>query len=234
MTRYRGIMMIALSLCGLGAAQTLPKLPLFGAVPAMQAQTPAAPGQTEAAPAAASQTPVTSSPAKLNINVIEGAGAVNNVRTRAAHELAVEVDDENDHPVPGAVVTFVAPNEGPGGSFAGDTQLLTVMTDQDGRAVAGSYRPNGAVGDYKIQVTATLGDQTATASISQSNQAPALAKKSNKKVLLIVAAAAAVAVGAGAGLAGHGSSSSNSSTGSSATTTATLGVGTGVTVGAPH
>jgi hypothetical protein len=130
------------------------------------------------------------------------------------------------------VVTVFAPNEGPGGSFAGDTLLLTVMTDKDGRAVASSYRPNGAVGDYKIQVTANFGDQSATASISQSNQAPAVAaKKSNKKVLLIVAAAAAVAVGAGAGLAGgHGSSSSSSST----TPTATLGLGSGTTVGAPH
>ena len=173
-------------------------------------------------------------PAKLNINVVEGAGAVNNIKTRAAREFAVEVADENDKPVAGAVVTFVAPNQGPGGAFAGDTQLLTVMSDQDGRAVAGSYRPNSAVGDYNIQVTATFGGETASATISQSNRALAVAavKKSNKKVLILVAVAAAVAVGAGAGLAGgHGSSSSNSA---SATPTATLGVGSGVTVGPPH
>lgn len=175
-----------------------------------------------------------SHPAKLNINVVEGAGAVNNVKTRAAREFTVEVDDENDRPVPGAVVTFLAPNEGPGGSFAGDTQLLTVMTDKDGRAVAGSFRPNNSVGDYKIQVTSTLGDETGSATISQSNQALAVAaaKHSNKTVLILVAVGAAVAIGAGVGLAGHGSSSSGSS--SSTTTTATLGLGSGATVSGPH
>jgi len=203
------------------------------AAPAVQEPPPATPGQVN--PAAASpQAGQTAQPSKLNINVVEGAGAVNNVRTRAAREFAVEIDDENDKPVPGVVVTFLAPNEGPGGAFAGDTQLLTVITGNDGRAVAGSYRPNSTVGDYKIQVTATLGDQTASASISQSNRALAVAgaKKSNKTLLILIGVAAAVAVGAGAGLAGHGSSSS--STSSSTTPTATLGVGSGATVSGPH
>ncbi|MBV9760186.1 MAG: hypothetical protein JO340_06460 [Acidobacteriaceae bacterium] len=178
--------------------------------------------------------PAQSNPAKLNINVVEGAGAVNNIRTRAAREFTVEVDDENDHPVSGAVVTFLAPNEGPGGSFAGDTQLLTVMTDKDGRAIAGSFRPNNSVGDYNIQVTATLGEETGSATISQSNRALAVAaaKHSNKTVLILVAVGAAVAIGAGVGLAGHGSSSSSGA--SSTTPTATLGLGSGATVSGPH
>lgn len=199
-----------------------------------QTTTPAAPATPqEQAPPAPGQTAPAGQPTKLNINVVEGAGAVNNVRTRAAREFTVEVDDQDDHPVAGAVVTFYAPNEGPGGAFAGDTQLLTVVTDKDGRAVATSYRPNSTVGDYNIQVTATLGDQTATATISQSNRALAVAaaKKSNKRILILVAVAAAVAVGAGVGLAGHGGSSSSSS---SSTPTATLGVGSGVTVTATH
>lgn len=215
--------------------QTLRPSPLFTPKLAIQEQTPAAPGQVNPAPVTPTETPQTAQPSKLNINVVEGAGAVNNVRTKAAREFAVEVDDENDHPVPGAVVTFIAPNEGPGGAFAGDTQLLTVMTDKDGRAVAGAFRPNSTVGDYNIQVTATLGDETGSATISQSNRALAVpaAKHSNKKVLILVAVGAAVAVGAGAGLAGgHGSSSTSSS--SSSIPTATLGVGSGATVGAPH
>jgi hypothetical protein len=204
------------------------------AAPAAQEPAPATPGQVNPG-TPPSQVNPTGQPPKLNINVVEGAGAVNNIRTRAAREFAVEVDDENDKPVAGAVVTFIAPNEGPGGTFAGDSQLLTVISDKDGRAVAGSFRPNSTVGDYKIQVTATFADQTANAAISQSNQALAVAaaKKSNKKVLILIAVAVAVAVGAGAGLAGHGSSSSGS-TSSSTTPTATLGVGSGTTVGAPH
>lgn len=236
MRRRWGIVIFGLCLCGATSGQTVRKLPLFGAIPAMQTQAPAEPGQTPQPQTEPAQP--TAAPSKLNINVIEGAGAVNNIRTRAPHELTVEVDDENDRPVPGAVVTFFAPNEGPGGSFTGDTQLLTVLTDNGGRAVASAYRPNGTTGDYKIQVTANYGGQTATTSISQSNQAPpvtAAKSRSNKKVLLIVAAAAAVAVGAGAGLAGgHGSNSSSSSSTGTATTTASLGVGSGVTVGAPH
>jgi hypothetical protein len=238
MRSYRGRFVLFLGVLAGGViwqagAQTL-RVPLFLAqeqttTPPAREQTPPVPGQTTE--------PITqpaTQPEKLNINVVEGAGAVNNVRTRAAREFTVEVDDQADHPVPGAVVTFLAPNEGAGGAFPGDTQLLTVVTDKDGRAVATGFRPNSTVGDYNIQVTATLGDQTATASISQSNRALAVApaKKSNKKVLAIVLVAAAVAVGAGAGLAGgHGSSSSSSS---SSTPTATLGVGGGVTVGTPH
>src|ERR1700761_3755731 len=99
-------------------------------------------GGLTGSPASGQEATPTPHPSKLNINVVEGAGAVNNVRTKAAREFAVEVDDENDRPVAGAVVTFLAPNEGPGGSFAGDSQLLTVMADKDGRAVAGSFRPN--------------------------------------------------------------------------------------------
>ncbi len=199
-------------------------LPLFLRPAAQDAQTPTAPGQT-------------AKPGKLNINVIGGAGAVNDVRQRAPRDITVEVDDENDHPVPGALVTFFAPNEGPGGSFVGDSHLLTVMTGTDGRAVAKEFRPNEVVGDYKIQVNVSLGDEVATATVSQSNVAPAEALTpkrtgmSSKKIGLIVAAGAAVAVGAAIGLSHGGSSSSG---GNSPGQTATLGVGGSPTVGAPH
>jgi hypothetical protein len=175
-------------------------------------------------------------PAKLNVNVIAGAGAVNDVRQRAARDIAVEIDDENDHPVAGAMVTFFAPNQGAGGSFVGDSHLLTVMTGSDGRAVAKDFRPNDVAGDYNIQVTAALGDEVANATISQSNQVPAETHASRhsgmsgKKIGIIVAAGAAVAVGAAVGLS-HGGSSTNSNSG---TQTATIGVGGTPTVGAPH
>jgi len=199
---------------------------LFDGSAVAQAQSPAStvpaePGQVAHAP-------------RLNINVLEGAGAVNNVATRAGREFTVEVDDQNDRPVAGAMVTFFVPAQGPGGSFAGDTQTLTVMTDDKGRAVAMSFHPNGIVGDYKIEVTATYSNETATTFISQSNQRPAavpIKQHSGKKVAILVAAGAAVAVGVAVGLS-HGGGSSNSS--SAATTTASLGVGSGVTVTSPH
>lgn len=200
----------------------LSSLPRFVRPIAFQTQTPA-PGQIATS-------------AKLNINVIGGAGAINDVKQRMPRDITVEIDDENDHPVAGAMVTFFAPNEGPGGSFVGDSHLLTVMTGSDGRAVAKDFRPNDVVGDYNIQVSVTLGDQVANATISQSNQAQAEthatkhSAMSGKKIGLIVAAGAAVAVGAALGLSHGGSSPSNSS----ATQTATIGVGGTPTVGAPH
>ncbi|MFL6350484.1 MAG: hypothetical protein ACJ74Z_01345 [Bryobacteraceae bacterium] len=203
------------------SSHTLSKLPVLARPIAFQAPTPA-PGQV-------------AKPAKLNINVIGGAGAVNDVKQRIPRDFTVEIDDENDHPVAGAMVTFFAPNEGPGGSFVGDSHLLTVMTGSDGRAVAKDFRPNDIPGDYTIQVSVALGDQTANSTISQSNQVsaePPAAKRSamsGKKIGLIVAAGAAVAVGAAIGLSHGGSSSSNTSGG-----TATIGVGGTPTVGAPH
>jgi hypothetical protein len=201
---------------------TFSRVPLFARPIAFQTQSPA-PGQVANLP-------------KLNINVIGGAGAVNDVKQRTARDITVEIDDEHDHPVAGAMVTFFAPNEGPGGSFVGDSHVLTVMTGPDGRAVAKDFRPNDAVGDYNIQVTAALGDETANATISQSNQVVAEAPPakhsamSGKKIGLIIAAGAAVAVGAAVGLS-HGGSSTG---GGSSTQTATIGVGGTPTVGAPH
>lgn len=198
------------------------KLPLFARPIAFQTQSPA-PGEV-------------AKPAKLNINVIGGAGAINDVKQRTPRDITVEIDDENDHPVAGAMVTFFAPNQGAGGSFAGDSHLLTVMTGSDGRAVAKDFRPNDVAGDYSIQVSAALGEQAANASISQSNQAaveapaPKHSGMSGKKIGLILAAGAAVAVGAAVGLSHGGSSTSSNSPGQ----TATIGVGGTPTVGAPH
>jgi len=222
---YRAIIVFFIScfvglFSALAECQTL-RPAAFNSLPAIQAQAPAAPGQTARL-------------SKLNVNVIEGGGAINNVTTRPIRELTVEVDDQNDHPVPGAMVTFFVPSQGAGGSFAGDSQLLTVMTDTTGRAVVNSFRPNATVGDFKIEVTATYSDQTATASISQSNQklaaAPVASRHSGKTIGILAAVGAAVAVGVAVGLSHGGSSPSTSSS----TQTATIGVGNGATVGSPH
>ncbi|MGI8959522.1 MAG: hypothetical protein ACR2IV_07155 [Bryobacteraceae bacterium] len=231
---YRGkFLMVNIMLIGLLAAASLEsqtarssyalsKLPALARPIAFQAPNPA-PGQV-------------AKPAKLNINVIGGAGAVNDVKQRTPRDITVEIDDENDHPVAGAMVTFFAPNEGPGGSFVGDSHLLTVMTGSDGRAVAKDFRPNDLPGDYNIQVSVAFADQSANSTISQSNQVsaePPATKRSamsGKKIGLIVAAGAAVAVGAAFGLARGGSSTSSSSSGG----TATVGLGGPPTVGAPH
>jgi hypothetical protein len=106
---------------------------------------------------------------KLNILIIEGDGAINNVRTRVAREPIVEVTDENHKPVAGAIVSFTAPNSGAGGTFGSSGRLFTVTTDQNGRAVGRNFRPNNQVGQYQIRVTANFQGLTASATITQSN-----------------------------------------------------------------
>jgi hypothetical protein len=120
--------------------------------------------------------------ALLEIVVVEGDGAINNIKTRTARETIIEVHDSNHKPVAGAIVSFIVPNTGPSGTFANGSRMLMVTTDQAGRATA-PLRSNSVTGKFNINVTASFQGQIATATIAQTNA--------------IVAAAAAGAAGAG-------------------------------------
>jgi len=113
------------------------------------------------------QTPATKP--VLNIVVIEGEGAINNIRQRTAREPIVEVQDENRRPVAGALVLFALPRSGPGGTFPNGATTLSVTTDQQGRAVARGLQPNRNSGQYNITVTASYAGATVTATIAQVN-----------------------------------------------------------------
>jgi len=71
---------------------------------------------------------------QLRIVIMEGEGAVNNIRQRDAREPIVQIQDENRRPILGAVVTFTLPNSGPSGTFANGAKLFRVETDAMGRA----------------------------------------------------------------------------------------------------
>ena len=135
------------------------------------------------APLCAAQAQETS---RLKILVLEGEGAINNIRQRTARDPIVEVQDENDKPVAGAVVTFLLPDRGASGTFANGARSLSVTTDAQGRAVATGLQPNNVEGQYQIRVSASHQGQLASATITQSNA---------------VSAAAAAGAGAGAGAA---------------------------------
>jgi hypothetical protein len=177
----------------------------------------------------------------LQIVVVAGEGAINNIKARTAHEPIVEVQDQDHHPVSGAVVTFFVLNQGPGGTFAGDTQLLTAVTGQDGRAVGQSFRPNDAPGQFQIQVTASYSGLVAHAVINQTNVLSAgppgtgtthASRGSGRKIAIIAGVVGVAAIGAVAGLS-HGGKSSSSSAAATPSATITLGTG-GATVQAPH
>ncbi|MCC7339580.1 MAG: hypothetical protein IT170_00725 [Bryobacterales bacterium] len=155
----------------------------------------------------------TAAPAKLTLNIVivEGEGAVNNIRQRVAREPIVRVEDENHKPVAGATVVFLLPGDGAGGTFPGNQNMVTVQTNQNGEAVARGLRPNNVTGDFAIRVTASFQGATATAVVNQTNAlagaaaaagagggaAAATAAGISAKVLVIIGIAAAAAVGGG-------------------------------------
>lgn len=136
---------------------------------------------------------------KINIVIVEGEGAINNVRQRVAREPIVQVEDENRRPVAGAAVTFLLPNQGAGATFANGARSLTITTDSNGQAVARGLRPNNVNGRYEIRVNASSQGRTASTTISQTNAlaAAAAAGGISAKLLAILAiAGGAAAVGA--------------------------------------
>ena len=138
----------------------------------------------------------------LNLVVLEGEGATNNIRQRTAREPIVQVQDENHKPVAGAIVVFMLPSNGAGGVFADGAKTLTMVSDNQGQAVARGFRPNGLKGKFQIRVNASHQGQTASTSITQTNAvvaasgAAAGAGISGKVIAVLVVAAAAAAGGA--------------------------------------
>ena len=145
----------------------------------------------------------------IEINVVEGEGAINNVRAHTAHDPVVEVRDRAGTLVADATVTFQLPAVGTGGIFPGTGSSLVTQTDEHGQAVARGLRPNTLSGPFEIRVTASFQGQTATAIINQTNAIPAEAK-STKKYWIIGLVAGAGAAGALA--ATHSSKSSTPTT----------------------
>lgn len=130
-------------------------------------------------------------PAALNIEIVEGDGAINNVRLRTAREAIVEVQDENHKPVSGALVLFSAKGNNP---FS--QNVLRATTDATGRVRANPLALHSKAGEFQIHVKATYRGRTARALIHQRNSEQAAATGS--------AAAAASVAGVEATPAGAG------------------------------
>jgi len=135
----------------------------------------------------------------LNILVVEGEGAINNIRQKAAHDIAVKIEDRNHSPVAGVFVLFSVKRDGAGGSFLDGLEFVQVKTDANGVAVAHGFHSNGLPGAFRIGVTATYQGLTAETSIKQTNAAaPAEDSRtgiSNKRLVLIGAVSAAALIG---------------------------------------
>jgi len=149
---------------------------------------------------------------RLQIVVVEGQNAINNTKTHIGREPVIEVRDDKDAPVPGAVVTFQAPAEGPSVGFGNGESTFLTQTDESGRAIARGLKPNSSAGAFQIRVTVSAGGETASAVIDQTNAMPTEAKSNNKKILLIVLLGGAAAGGAAFAAMGGKSSSSTTNT----------------------
>jgi hypothetical protein len=137
-----------------------------------------------AAPARAQDAPPISTPAALKVVILEGEGAINLIKMRVTRTPMVQVVDENNKPVAGAMVMFTVPDTGAGGTFADGSKTHIAYTNSAGKVSAVGLKANAIVGNFKINVNASFKGLTASASLGQTN---------------IVAAAAA---GAGGGAAG--------------------------------
>jgi hypothetical protein len=164
---------------------------------------------------------------KLNLVIVEGDGAINNIRQRTAREPIVQVEDENHKPVAGAAVIFLLPERGAGGTFADGSHSLSAVTNAQGRAAARGIQLNHTEGQFSIHVTASFNGMTAATDISQtiSAAAPVASTGVSTKLIVILAVGAAAVVG-GVLYATHSGGGSSTSTGTSIT------AGTG-TVGPP-
>ncbi|MCC6364256.1 MAG: hypothetical protein IT165_12080 [Bryobacterales bacterium] len=149
-------------------------------------------------------------PSKLNLIIVEGEGAINNVKQRSVREPIVQVEDENHKPVAGASVAFLLPGNGASGTFANGSRLLTVMTDQNGRAVMNGFTPNNVAGKMQIRVTASFRGQTATAVMTQTNVLAAAAAggiAAGKLIAILAAVGGAAAAGVAVAVTRNGGSS---------------------------
>lgn len=159
-------------------------------------------------------------PAKgLVINILEGEGALNDVRAGTARDPIVEVDDENHKPVAGAVVLFLLPDSGPGGTFLDGTHVFSTTTTYGGRAMAQQFTPNKVSGHYVIRVKANYNGMSAETVIHQENVAPGppqsvrAAHGLSMKTILIIAGVAVAGGTAAALIATSGGSATTISAG---------------------
>ncbi|MEW5979672.1 MAG: hypothetical protein AB1898_28065 [Acidobacteriota bacterium] len=170
---------------------------------------------------------------KLKIVILEGEGAINNIRQRTAREPIVQVEDENNRPVAGAMVLFTLPDRGPSATFPDGSKTLITYTDEKGQAKAQGLKPNAVAGNYQILVSATAHGVKASAVINQTNMLVAAATAggiSAKLITILAIAGGAAAAGVVAATSGGGN---NTPAPPAPTPTATISVGT-PTVGGPN
>lgn len=151
---------------------------------------------------------------KLNVTVLEGEGAFNNVKQRLGRNVRIAVRDDAGEPVAGAKVVFNAPAVGPGVTFGKFGNKYETVTDAQGTASTVDLVPNGSEGSFGVRVTVTAGALQQTHLVRQSNTLAGGVtdpKKGGggKKALIIGILAGGAAAGLAFGLRGGGSAAAS-------------------------
>jgi hypothetical protein len=133
------------------------------------------------APLKAQSMPDNAPPSSLQIVILDGEGALNNIQERTAREPIVQVQDEKHRPLAGALVLFAIHGGagGAGAAFEGGASTLSVLTDANGVAHAAGLLANNLQGSWQIQVTASMGNLKTTTVIHESNVPPSPQSQTN-------------------------------------------------------
>jgi hypothetical protein len=103
----------------------------------------------------ASSRPATAQVAILQIQVIEGEGAVHPPGSKSPRPLTVEITDETGKPVAGAAVSFHLPEDGPGGMFVNGLRTEVATTDGRGRTTLRGLQVSRTPGRFQIRIVAS-------------------------------------------------------------------------------
>ena len=136
---------------------------------------------------------------------MDGEGAVYPIGARATRGITLQVTDETGKPVDGATVSFMLPEDGPGGSFSTGSKTEIVTTHADGRAGAWGMQWNRTAGRFEIRITAVKGQARAGTVCAQflTETSPRASRGPHKWLWISLAVAGAAAGGvASAALAG--------------------------------
>ena len=94
--------------------------------------------------------------AVLQIQIVEGEGAIHQPGARTSRALVVEIGDETGKPIAGAAVSFHLPEDGPGGTFASGLRTDVAITDAKGRAAIRAFTANRTPGRFQIRIVASM------------------------------------------------------------------------------
>jgi hypothetical protein len=90
----------------------------------------------------------------LQIQILDGEGAVHGPGSHAIRFLTVAVTDETGRPVQGAAVTFHLPEDGPSGVFPNGLRTQIAISDARGHATLPGLTLNQTPGRFPVRIFA--------------------------------------------------------------------------------